>query len=321
VLADSDSPYPKLSTIKRLSQILKSHQAKILHLHMVGFVGPYPWLAKLLSVERVFFTNHMSHPEGYLPQRAPFWKRLLVRAINWPMTTVICVSDFSRHCIVALDILQGERFKRIYNGVDSSRVSGNSTEKGAAFREKHGIPMGRVVVVQVSWIIPEKGISDLLSAARLFVAKNPNVHLVLVGDGDYRESFTKQAEELGLNENLTWTGLIRDPFAEGVYDAADIVCQASRWQEAFGQVIAEAMAHGKPVIGTSVGGIPEVIEDDVSGFLIPMGDVEELSDRILRLAENSELRRRMGSAGRLISQAKFNLEENVRQLVGLYLSE
>ena len=321
VLEGSDSPRPKPSTIKRLSQILKSYRAKILHLHMVGFVGPYPWVAKLRAVEQVFFTNHMSHPEGYVPQRAPLWKRQLVRAINWPMTRVICVSDYNRRCLAALDILPGARFKRIYNGVDSSRVSSDGAEKGKAFRERHGIPAGRIVVVQVSWLIPEKGIGDLLEAARLVVARNQNVHFVFVGEGEHREAFAKRAKEFGLNGNVSWTGLVRDPFAEGVYDAADIVCQASRWEEAFGQVIAEAMAYAKPVVGTHVGGIPEVIEDGVSGFLVSRGDVQALADRIQQLAGDAELRKRMGTAGRLIVQDKFNLQENVRQLVGLYFSQ
>ena len=208
------------------------------------------------------------------------------------------MSDYNRQCIGALDVLPARRFERIYNGVDFSRVSNNGAGNGTSFRETHAIPKDRIVVVQVSWIIPEKGIGDLLAAAQLVIAKNLAVHFVLIGEGDHREAFTRQAEELGLKGHVTWTGLVQDPFAEGVYDAADIVCQASRWEEAFGQVIAEAMAYGKPVIGTRVGGIPELIENDVSGFLIQRGDIESLADRILRLAENVELRQRMGNAGR-----------------------
>src|SRR5262245_18493866 len=116
VLENADAK-PKVATISRLSQILKTHDARILHLHLVGFVGLYPWVARLRSVQRVFFTHHMSHPEGYVPKRAPFWKRQLVRAINWPMTNVICVSEYNKDCIAALDLLPPDRFKRIYNGV------------------------------------------------------------------------------------------------------------------------------------------------------------------------------------------------------------
>ena len=141
VLEDSNSPQPKLATIRKLSQILKTHRAKILHLHLVGFVGLYPWVARLRSVERVFFTHHMSHPERYVPQRAPYWKRQLVRAINWPMSGVICVSDYNYNCIAALDLLPTDRFKRIYNGVDFSRVSLAGQDRRTAFRQRYGIPL------------------------------------------------------------------------------------------------------------------------------------------------------------------------------------
>src|SRR5262249_12868243 len=163
-------------------------------------------------------------------------------------------------------------------------------------------------LVQVSWIISAKGVGDLLSAGGLLLARNQDVQFVLVGDGEDRQRFMNQAQELGIAERVTWTGLIRDPFGEGVYEAADIVCQVSRWEEAFGQVISEAMACGKPVIGTRVGGIPEVIDDAVSGFLVARGDVEAMAERIQKLVMDRTLRQQMGETGREIAQERFNLE-------------
>lgn len=321
VLENADSPRPSYATLKKLSRILSTHNATILHLHLVGFVGLFPWLAKLHSVAKVFFTHHMSHPEAYAPQRAPFWKRRLVRFINWPMTSVICVSEYNRRCIAALDVLPVARYECIYNGVDFGRVSQVKPESGAAFRARYNIPAERVIVVQVSWIIAEKGFGDLLEAARLLLEREQNIQFVLVGEGADRERFMKQAEEFAIADRVTWTGLIRDPFAEGVYEAADIVCQVSRWEEAFGQVISEAMACGKPVIGTRVGGIPEVIDDGVSGFLIARADVNALAEKIQQLASDKTLRQKMGAAGSAIASAKFNLEKNVKQLVELYLAK
>ena len=318
VLPGVDNARPSLSTIKKLATILRVHRAKILHLHLVGFVGPYPWIARLLGVRKVFFTNHMSQPEGYEPRKAPLWKRLLIRAINWPMSGVICVSKYNFKCLSALDVLPVSRLKCIYNGVDFSRVSEEPRQRASAFRAKYEIPSDRKIIVQVSWIIPEKGVQDLLDAAKTVLAEDRQAHFVLVGEGASRESFMSRAETLGIADHITWTGLVQDPFAEGLYDAADIVCQPSRWGEAFGQVIAEAMACRKPVIGTTVGGIPEVIEDEVSGFLIAKGDVQTLATRILLLLKTPELRLRMGRAGESISRAKFDLREKVMELVELY---
>lgn len=321
ILEEADVPRPSLTTLKRLSTILRTHKAKILHLHLVGFVGPYPWLARFVGVEKVFFTNHMSQVEGYIPLRAPLWKRLAVRVINWPMSGVICVSNYNYRCLTTLDVLPAGRIKRIYNGVDFSRINGRRQEHATSFRKKYQIPEGRRLVVQVSWIIPEKGVQDLLAAARIVLAQAPNVHFVLVGEGAARESFMLEAESLGLAGHVTWTGLVQDPFAEGVYDAADIICQPSRWEEAFGQVISEAMASKKPVIGTSVGGIPELVENAVSGFLIPKGDSNALAEKMLLLLNAPEVSSRMGAAGESICRNKFELREKVGEVVQLYFQE
>jgi len=318
VLENSADPRPSISTLRKLSKILRKHDARILHLHLVGFVGAFPWLARLLGVKKVFFTNHMSQPEGFVPVRSPLWKRLLVRIINGPISNVICVSEYNQRCLQTFDLLSKKKIRVIYNGVDFERVN-PSHERARAFREKHGIPADRQVVIQISWMIPEKGVSDLLEAARLVIEKDSHVHFVFIGDGAGRESFKKQAIDLGISDHVTWTGLIQDPFCEGVFDAADFACQPSRWEEAFGQVIAEAMAYGRPVIGTAVGGITEVIESDVSGFIVPKRDINALSEKILCLLHNRELRQTMGAAGQLASRSKFDLRKTVNQMVQLYV--
>jgi len=205
----------------------------------------------------------------------------------------------------------------IYNGVDLSRVAERS-ERGSAFRRRFSIPKEHGIVLQVSWIVPEKGILDLLTAARQVAAQNPNVHFVVVGDGPFRGEYTRKAFELGLRGHVTWTGLVEDPFTAGVFDAAEIVCQVSRWEEVFGWTIAEAMAHRKPVIATRVGGIPELVADEDSGFLIERGDVEKLAEQILTLLEDPARRQSMGIAGRRRVDANFDLQKNVAQLLEAY---
>jgi glycosyltransferase involved in cell wall biosynthesis len=302
---------------KDLASILRKHKADILHLHFVGFVGIYPWLARLLSVKKIFFTDHSSRPSGYTPQRAPWWKRKLVRMINYPITKVICVSKFGYKCITGLDVLPRERFELVYNGVDTSRVT-HSQERAAEFRRRFGIPANKKLVVQISWIIPEKGIPDLLEVARLVTSRRNDVQFVIVGEGPFRDEYTRKAEQLGLKESVTWTGLVKDPFGEGVFDAADVVCQLSNWEEVFGWMIAEAMAFGKPVVGTNVGGIPELIEQDQNGYRIKIGDFQLTAERLLELLENPALREQMGKAGASSVQSRFNLKTNVTQLIEVY---
>jgi L-malate glycosyltransferase len=299
---------------RELTRILRRFHPEILHLHFTGFLSPYPWVARLHSVRRIFFTDHGSHPAAYVPQKTALWKRVIGRALTWPLSQVFCVSDYNVRCMVARGMIPSERLHRIYNGVDLSRRTGES----ARFRQKHGIPEDRLVILQVSWIIPEKGILDLLEAARLILVQNRTAHLVIVGEGAYRDRYMAAAQEMGLGGRVTWTGLVGDPFAEGVYAAADVVCQLSRWQEAFPYVIAEAMACGKPIVASRVGGIPEVVADGESGFLVPSGAPAEAAEKLLYLLRNPELRERMGLTARRIAENKCNVERNVAELLRFY---
>jgi len=300
-----------------LAAILRRYKPEILHLHFTGFLGTYPWVGRAFSTQRVFFTDQTSRPAGYIPHRAAFWKRALVRAINLPLTKVTCVSDYGYRCMTSLGVLPDDRFEMIYNSVDLSRVDPQS-ERAAAFRRRYAIPEDRTIVAQVSWIIPEKGILDLLEAARLVLQQDDKVQFVFVGEGAFREQYTKDALAMCLGDHVTWTGLVKDPFGEGVYDAADVVCQVSNWEEVFGWVIAEAMAYGKPIIGTRVGGIPELVTDQESGFIVERGDAGAIAHRILTLTHDPKLRKRMGQVGSTAVAAHFDLRLNVRRLVGLY---
>jgi L-malate glycosyltransferase len=167
-------------------------------------------------------------------------------------------------------------------------------------------------------MIPEKGILDLLEAARQVVASNPRSHFALVGDGAHLEHFMQRAIALGIENHVTWTGNIEDPYAEGVHAAADVLCQMSRWEEVFGFVIAEGMAARKPVVATRVGGIPELVEDGRTGFLVERGDSEAMAEKLLLLLDDARLRKDMGERGRVVAEALFDVRKNVAQVLQLY---
>jgi len=303
--------------VRDFSRLLHRYQPRILHLQFTPFLSPYPWVAWLHGVRSVYFTDQGSRPENYVPRRTPAWKRLTKRAINFPLTGVISISDFNRRSLATLGVMASERIRRIYNAVDLSHVTADGTA-GSAFRTKHSIPPDRLLVVQVSWIRPEKGFPDLLEAVRLVVAQNPKVHFAFVGEGAYREEYTRQSAEMGLGRYVTWTGVVVDPLREGVYAAADVVCQVSRWQEGFGWTIAEAMASRKPLVATRVGAIPELVADGESGFLVPARDPGAIAEKILMLVDDLALRERMGAVGRKAVETNFNLRMNVAELLRLY---
>lgn len=300
-----------------LMRVLGRYRPRILHLLYTGFLSPYPWLGKLCGVEKVFFTDQTSHPEGHVPRRAPLWKRSLARMINLPLTGVVCVSDYGLRCNVARGLLPAGRYHRIYNAVELSREDGPG-DLAARFRRKYGIPEDRVLITQLSWMIPEKGIEDLLEAARLVLSRNPNAHFAMVGDGAYRERFMRYAVDLGIADSVTWTGNLLTPFEEGVFAASDIICQVSRWEEVFGFVMAEGMICRKPIVATRVGGIPELVEDGKTGFLVERRDAAAIAEQLLLLCNDRPLRERMGAAGQAVAAEKFDLRKNVADLLRLY---
>ena len=303
--------------VRQLSAILDEFRPRILHLNYTGFLSPYPWLARIDSVEKIFFTDHSSRPEGFVPRRAPAWKRALSRAANLPVASVICVSKYGYRCFTSTEMLPASRFVTIYNGVDLTRAAAGRGA-GVAFRRRYSIPEDRLAVAQASWMIPEKGFGDLLEAARLVVAHEPKAHFVLAGDGSHLPEYRQMAERLGIAGQVTFTGELQDPLLEGLFDAAEIACQVSRWEEVFGFTIAEAMASRRPVLGTDVGGIPEVIDHGTTGFVVPRGDVHAMADRLLQLLHDPLLRERMGENGLRRAESLFNLKTNVAQLLQLY---
>ena len=297
-----------------LAAILQRHPADILHLYFTGFLSPYPWVARLRGVARVFFTDQGSHPEGYVATRRLAWKRLAARALNLPLSQVICISDYNVDCMLRRDLIDAGRVTRIYNSVDLAAAHGD----GAAFRLRHGVPAGALVVAQASWMIPEKGITDLIEAARIVIDRIPQAHFLLAGEGKHRNEYMAMARDLGMEAHFTWTGLVHNPVADGLYAAADVVCQVSRWEEAFGWVIAEAMAAGRPLVATRVGGIPELVTDGATGFLVAPRAPAEIAQRLIQLLEDSPLRVRMGAAGRLAAEHKFDLAANLDSLMRAY---
>lgn len=316
-LLHEDATRFNVSVMARLVTLFRRHKPTIVHFHYVDLLSAYAWIARLSSVDRIFFTDHASRPENHHPALASLLRRCLAGTINWPVSKVICVSDYGYRSLVERGLFSPGRCQRIYNGVDLNRVVA-SRERAAAFRRRFSIPEGRTVVTQVSWIIPEKGVLDLLEAARLVVATRPSAHFVVVGEGAFRNEYMEKGRDLGLDEHLTWAGLVEDPFTAGVYDATDILCQASRWEEVFGWVIAEAMAYGRPVIATRVGGIPEVVTDQDTGFLIERGDVKALAEKIVALLDNPVARTAMGVAGREKVHVRFDLRKNVTELIESY---
>jgi phosphatidylinositol alpha-1,6-mannosyltransferase len=179
----------------------------------------------------------------------------------------------------------------------------------------HGFPEGRVILSVGRWLEKEryKGMDTLITALPRLLTRWPELQLVAVGDGDDRVWLEELAEKNGVNRHVHFlTGLSFEELA-ACYEACEMFALPSRG-EGFGLVYLEAMAHGKPVIGGAHGGAPEVIEDGVTGYLVPHGDPALLATSIETLLSDPVLAQKMGARGRQRVEREFRFSVFAKSL-------
>lgn len=182
--------------------------------------------------------------------------------------------------------------------------------------EKPCSPGARQDVLFLGRLDERKSPDALLRASRVMLGEHPDVKLLFGGDG-YPERYKALASDLGIADRCEFLGWITGEAKEGLFERAGTFCLPSK-NEGMPMSVLEAMAHGVPTIATPVGGVPQVIEDGVNGFLTPVGDEERLSDLLCMLADDSVLRGGIGAEARRKIEADFSLELSCERLLGLY---
>lgn len=219
----------------------------------------------------------------------------------------------------------------IYNGVDMARY--DHTEACCTLPEEYGFPDGTPMVGVVARLEPEKGHTTLLEAWPAVLSAVPAARLLIVGEGSLAAQLEDQAEALGLlgepcigdacvgtrharpGAAVVFTGRRED--VPAVTAALDVAVLPS-YREAQGLVILEAMALARPVVATDVGGIPEMIEDGVTGLLVPPHDAAALAAAITRLLTDHPLADMIGRAGHRLVHERFCVERMVASIEGVY---
>lgn len=193
----------------------------------------------------------------------------------------------------------------IPNGVDTGRFRPDVS--GDRIREEYGL-QGLKVVLFVGALTQwhaYKGLDVLLKAFRIARGSLPEAKLLIVGDGEMRGAYQKMTKELGIEDSVIFAGRADDATLPLYYGAADVLVLPSKdSSEGFGLVLLEAMSSGKAVIGSLVGGIPEVITDEENGLLVEPLDPAELSKAIVRLCTDDSERTRMGASGRRFAESR-----------------
>ncbi|MDQ6796190.1 MAG: glycosyltransferase [Chloroflexota bacterium] len=201
----------------------------------------------------------------------------------------------------------------VYNGVDLERY--DHQEPCCTLRDEYGMEPGSQIVGAVARLEPEKGHATLLNAWPAVLRSVANAYLLVVGEGSRREALEQQAAELRIAHRVVFTGRRDDvPAVTAAFDVAVL----PSYREAQGLTILEAMALSRPVVASNVGGIPEMIEDGVTGLLVPPDDPDALSAAIVRLLLDPSLADTLGRAGHDLVHDRFCVELMVKAIETIY---
>lgn len=293
-----------LGALIRLYQHIRSQHPAILHTSLFHANLPGRVIGKLTGVPIIISSERTMAMESE-------WRYRLNRWTIGMVDRVVAVSEnVGEFCITHIR-LPAEKVTVIYNGVTISTLPLNARQQA---RYELGLPDDALVCGAVNRLDPVKGIDDLLEAFTI-VNQTHNTHLIIVGEGPKSQQLQALARKMGVSDRVHWTGYRAD--VHRLLPAIDIFVQPSV-HEGMAMTILEAMAASLPVVGTAVGGTPEVIVDGETGQLVPPGEPTALANAIMILLENPETRRRMGQAGQQRVKQRFSVEEMVQRTEQLY---
>lgn len=310
-ILELSSGYDLIKSLKLLS-LVKREKVDVIHSH-----GPLPVLnlmARFSGASAQVLTDHGPTLGSQVKRewRRAFFLRLAPKAVN----KYIAISRSMAETLVKRERIPRDAITIIYNGVDVDALRGacRSLEGGP---HPDGLPFepGTPLIGTVSRLVTDKRIHLFLEVCAAIAAKNDAVRFVIAGDGPLRDDMEKRAGELGLTGRVHFLGRRKDvPDLLGIMDL--YLCTSMG--EAFSIALLEAMALSCPIAAFDVEGVQEAVFPDKTGFLVEDGDVNGLAEACLTILNDPEMRRKMGEESLSIVKQRFDLDENIRRLGGLY---
>ncbi len=289
----------------RLARHLRAVDADVVHAHSPLLAAQIRLLRRFRVIgSRIVTTEHNRWPRHHR------LTRLANRATLALDDATIAVSDDVR---ASMSETRRSRVQVVRHGIVRDRVI-ESAGSGDRIRDELGIAADDVVVGIVANFRPEKGYDVLLAAARIACAERTDLRVVAVGQGPGEADFRRSVASADLGGRVIVTGY--RPDAAAVLAACDIFTLSSR-HEGLPVALMEALALGLPVVATRAGGIPEAVTEGVEGQLVPVDDAEALARGWLALAEDPDLRIRLGQAA-LVRSADFDASLSTREIESVY---
>lgn len=277
-------------------------------------------------IEIVHFHTAHAHTLGLLAaQVAKVPIRVLTRRVDfhihkhllnrWKyglgLTEIIAISEGIRNVLIE-DGLAPERVTTIRSGIQLQRIE--NIGDGSYLWDEFAIPEDSLIIGIVGALAPHKHHQNFLEAAAIVKRSLPNVRFLVVGDGELRAELERSSASRGLSEDVIFTGFRRDVLE--ITKILDIFVLSS-YLEGMGTAILDAMALGKPIVATQVGGIPEIVLQGINGFLVPPRDPNKLAGAILKLAKEPSLRDQMGSYGKMRAR-NFDMKKTIERTEAIY---
>lgn len=312
-LVRNPEPLHDWKALRHLIMVMRQGRYHIVHTHTTkaGILGRIA--ARRTGVPIVIHTPHGHAFHDYLNRFGSEALKALERGLGRWTDRVVCLTEAERQDHLRMGIGRPECFEVIHSGVDVAyyrQIQINPERK----RRDLGLPPHGPLVGCVARLVSVKGVEHLLEAVPVIRAAEPRATVVFVGDGPLRPALERRAATLGLNGGVAFLGLRRD-IAE-ILPLFDLVVLPSL-NEGMGRVVVQAQAAGRPVIGSRVSGIQEVIDDGRTGLLVPPANSQALAEAVIRCLRDPVY------AGSLADEAQatveaYGIEPMIRRLDDLY---
>lgn len=310
------SPLNDFLALCELVRLMRRQRYCLVHTHnsKAGFIGRLA--AKISGIPVIIHTIH-----GFsFHSQEPFYRRWLFcnleRFAARFADRLITISQPLTKWGLEVGIGRHEQYTTIYSGIELDKFAVSLDI--AAKKKELAIPADHAVVGVVSKLWKGKGHEQILRAAVDVVKAIPQTSFVFVGEGYLRPKLEAIVARLALEKHVIFTGFRND--IPEITATFDVVVLASFF-EGLGRVLLEAMALGKAVVATRVGGIVDVVDDGITGLLVEAGSVEALAQALKKLLLDGELRRKMGQAGRAKISEKFSAKTMVARIEEVYKQE
>ena len=297
-----------LTAAWRLNRVIKKLQPDIIHAHDAHGVAMAS-LALSLGAAAAKYVE----PPLVVSRRVDFHLRhnSFSRWKHRQVDCFIAASEAIRQMLIG-DGVPAERTVTVHEGIDVEHVlAAPLVDVHQAFFLPHGAP----VVGNIAALVPHKGQRHLIEAAHIVVQKLPDVRFVILGEGELREALERLVKEYHLEKHVLLPGFRTDVF--GCLKSFDLFVMSSV-TEGLGTSLLDAMACSRPIVATSTGGIPEVVDDGVTGLLVPPRDHAALATAIATLVSDKQRRWAMGDAGFARVTSKFTVERMIAGTAAVY---